>query len=171
MRKIKFKVLFKDIKERATFDSNMFMISSEGDIVMNPKGSFIIIPQSYEVVQFIGLYDKNNKEIYNKYLLKVMVDKVIKLGCIKETLEGWVIVVLNDDMKWGHLRDASCYAKDKLEIIGNLVEDSNMQVVIQKEKIIIGKEEVKEEKKQEEIDIRSKNNEHPEVKLNDILQP
>ena len=70
--------------------------------------------QTFELMQFVGLHDKNGKEIYEKDIIK---DEEIN-GSIEWSIQfgGWIIQYINGE--FNHLFED----RDNLEVIGNIYE-------------------------------------------------
>lgn len=138
-RQIKFRVWN---KKRSFFD-NEFIITQDGEICCSPLGEslFFINGNDYVVQQFTGLFDKNNKEIYEGDVVKTDPDhSVAKLKARRESEEcteytkgqvRWVnegFMVCQEYIRATRISEYSACGccPCGLEIIGNIFENPEL---------------------------------------------
>ena len=115
MKEIKFRVWDNDLEIMSYSDAEIFITFSDDGICIGYEIDDEI--GDYELMQYIGLKDKNGKEIYEGDIVKLFEYKVIDNIVLPEE-----IVTINDIRKGcDTLRPSQC-----MEVIGNIYENPEL---------------------------------------------
>lgn len=130
VREIKFRVWDKDLKcmhncedvhDSITFDDNG---TAHYYNLQNGCGS----PETYELMQFTGLHDKNGKEIYESDVVEVTREGILERGVVIFGSGCYFIKVKEHFLNSVTLLPLhECSRNDyKLKVIGNIYENSDL---------------------------------------------
>ena len=115
MKEIKFRVWDNDLEIMSYSDAEIFITFSDDGICIGYEIDDEI--DDYELMQYIGLKDKNGKEIYEGDIVKLFEYKVIDNIVLPEE-----IVTINDIRKGCDALRPSQY----MEVIGNIYENPEL---------------------------------------------
>ena len=115
MKEIKFRVWDNDLEIMSYSDAEIFITFSDDGICIGYEIDDEI--DDYELMQYIGLKDKNGKEIYEGDIVKLFEYKVINNIVLPEE-----IVTINDIRKGCDTLRPSQY----MEVIGNIYENPEL---------------------------------------------
>ena len=115
MKEIKFRVWDNDLEIMSYSDAEIFITFSDDGICIGYEIDDEI--DDYELMQYIGLKDKNGKEIYEGDMVKLFEYKVIDNIVLPEE-----IVTINDIRKGCDTLRPSQY----MEVIGNIYENPEL---------------------------------------------
>ena len=115
MKEIKFRVWDNDLEIMSYSAAEIFITFSDDGICIGYKIDDEI--DDYELMQYIGLKDKNGKEIYEGDIVKFFEYKVIDNIVLPEE-----IVIINDIRKGCDTLRPSQY----MEVIGNIYENPEL---------------------------------------------
>ena len=128
MREIKFRIYDKQFKKWISLDyySNLGAITIENDGTLTLTSAFrftqsmMICPEAFDVMQFIGLYDRNNNEIYEGDILRNIYDEKENRYLVQQTDYGWKLKkIIGRTLKSVRLING-------LEKIGNIYDNPNL---------------------------------------------
>ena len=117
MRKIKFRAWFKPLKRMCIVKELTFQ--RNGNITTITKHSGGTSPNSYELMQFTGLKDKNGKEIFEGDILKGRKG----LNPIVEYSEERGMFIVNFQVGYVNFNDE---LGEEWEVIGNIYENPEL---------------------------------------------
>ena len=120
MREIKFRAWFKLLKRMYVVRELRFNRNKSIVIITNHTGG--TAPNSYELMQFTGLKDKNGKEIFEGDIVKM------KSYYLRDDIElGGTYVVEWEDVIDGTLDcDVKNQLENNIEVIGNIYENPEL---------------------------------------------
>jgi uncharacterized phage protein (TIGR01671 family) len=80
-------------------------------------------PESYDVMQFTGLLDKNGKEIYEGDIVHYQARHYEKKMPVEFRDGGYCVV---DGVRTYEVCDSAIHSCDKFEVIGNIYENAEL---------------------------------------------
>jgi len=119
MKTIKFRAWFKPLKRMYLVKDLKFQRSGAITVMTNHNGG--TAPNSYELMQFTGLEDKNGNYIYEGDLVRLNSDDtliqqvVFKHGCFK-----FLLLMNGESEAFNHFNES------QLEVIGNIYENPEL---------------------------------------------
>ena len=128
MREIKFRIYDKQFKKWISLDyyKDLGAITIENDGTLTLTSAFrftqsmMICPEAFDVMQFIGLYDRNNNEIYEGDILRNIYDEKENRYLVQQTDYGWKLKkIIGRTLKSVRLING-------LEKIGNIYDNPNL---------------------------------------------